>query len=116
VNRIRYIAEVREQPEGFDVRMRAEGTSYVPVAVEINLREGGTVDGVTPAPGIENVFLLPSGKEAVYTRGGDRIRFGPGLAETTYTQVRGAEARFPGPGVYLTGFTPFDHTLQFRWA
>jgi len=116
VSRIRYRADVSEQADGFDVRVRAEGTNDVPLAIEINLRPGGTLDGVEPAPGAEEAFLLPTGAQAVYSRNGDRIRFGPGLAETQYTQVRGAESKLPGPSVYLTGFTPFDHTLRFRWG
>ena len=116
VNRIRYVAEITEQGNGFDLRVLAQGTDSVPVAVEINLRDGGTLDGLAPAPRTDDAFLLPAGKEAVYTRDGDRIRFGPGLAETGYTQVRGAEPKLPGRSVYLTGYTPFDHTIEFRWS
>jgi hypothetical protein len=48
--------------------------------------------------------------------GGDAIRFGPGLRTTDYTQVRGALPKLPGPSVYLTAYTPFDHTLTFEWV
>ncbi len=116
VNRIRYQADVRELSDGFDVRIRAEGTDNVPIAVEINLREGGSLEGVEPVPNLADTYLLPAGAEAVYTRGGDRLRFGPGMAETQYTEVRGAQPKLPGPCVYLTGFTPFDHTLRIRWT
>ena len=76
----------------------------------------GKIDGVVPAPGPDDAFLLPDGAEAVYSRDGDTIRFGPGLAQTRYTQVRGAQPKLSGPSVYLTGYTPFDHTIRFRWG
>ena len=28
--------------------------------------------------------------------------------------MRGAEPKLPGPSVYITGYTPFDHTLRFE--
>jgi hypothetical protein len=107
-------AEIREVSGGFNVRIRAEGTRDVPLAIEINLREGGKLEGVEPAPKVTDGFLLPTGV-ARYQMGSDVIRFGPGLKANTYTQVRGAEVKLSGPSVYLTGLTPFDHTLEFRF-
>ena len=45
-----------------------------------------------------------------------KIRFGPGTAPHRYAQVRGAEPKLAGPSVYLTGYTPFDHTLTIEGA
>jgi hypothetical protein len=81
--------------------------------VEINLREGGKLEGCTPAPNAADAWLLESG-QAVYRMGRDALRFGPGAAPHRYIQVRGAEAKLPGPSVYLTGLTPFDHTIAFE--
>lgn len=110
-----YTAEVKEVANGFDVRIQAKGTEWVPLAVEINLREGGEIDGVEPAPDAADAFLLKDGY-AVYRRGGHELRFGPGIAETGYTQVRGAEEKLSGPSVYLTAYTPFDRTIELRWG
>ncbi|MCB1020237.1 MAG: hypothetical protein KDC27_09925 [Acidobacteria bacterium] len=115
VGQFHYTAEVKEVKNGFDLRIRAEGTDWVPLAIEVNLREGGEIKGVTDAPDAEDAFILEDGY-ATYRRGGDTLRFGPGLAETRYTQVRGAEPKLTGPSVYITGFTPFDRTLEFRWS
>lgn len=115
INRTRYRAEVTERKDGFDVRVVAEGPAWIPLAIEVNLRPGGEIDGVTTVDDVEEGFLLESGY-ATFTRGGDTLRFGPGLARNRYTQVRGAEPKLPGPSVYLTGYTPFDHTLEFRWS
>ena len=107
-------AELAEHPEGFKLRVRVYGTDNVPVAIEIHLREGGRLEGVEPAPGVSDAWLL-AGPQALYQAGGDVIRFGPGLREHGYTQVRGAEPKLPGPSVYLTGYTPLDHTIEFSW-
>ena len=103
---------ISETPKGFRLRIQAHGTHDVPVAVEINFREGGKLDGVTPLSKMSDAYLLSSEK-ASYQAGADVIRFGPGLSEHTYTQVRGAEPKLPGPSVYLTGLTPFDRTIDF---
>jgi hypothetical protein len=99
-------AAITEIEKGFRVRLRSHGTDDVPLAVEINFREGGTFEGVTP----DGVL---AGESAVYRMGSDAIRFGPGAKAHTYIQVRGAEPKLSGPSVFITGFTPFDHTLEF---
>jgi len=106
-------AVLTETPRGFDLRIRAQGTKDVPLAVEINLREGGQLEGCTPHPAVAGAWLLESG-QAVYRMGKDVIRFGPGAAPHRYVEVRGADAKLSGPSVFLTGLTPFDHTIRFE--
>ena len=108
------IAEVTEKRNGFRVRIAVQGTKDVPVAVEINLRSGGKLEGCVPAPRVADAWILPSGY-ATYRAGSDAIRFGPGSAPNQYTQVHHAEPKLPGPSVYVTGYTPFDHALEFEW-
>ncbi len=98
--------------DGFEIKIQAEGTDNVPVAVEINLRDGGELSGVKPVEHTPNAWVLPGGM-AEYKMGNDVIRFGPGIAENTYVQVRGADDKLPGPSVYLTSYTPFKHQLKF---
>ncbi len=112
---LRYEATIEERRDGFDLRISADGTDWVPLAVEINFREGGEFEGVEPAPGAEEAYLLTAA-QGVYRRDGDEIRFGPGIAETRYTQVRGALPKLDGPSVYLTAYTPFERTIRFRWS
>jgi hypothetical protein len=111
--RLQQSASVARTGNGFRLRIQAQGTNNVPLAVEINFREGGKLEGVTPVPKLTDAYVLSSGR-ASYRFGSDVIRFGPGLTEHTYTQVRGAEAKLSGPSVYLTGITPFDHTIDFE--
>jgi len=114
INRIQYRAEIRELEDGFDMRVVCEGVEWIPLAVEINLRAGGDLRGVETTRH-EDRYVLKQGR-ATYRMGDDVIRFGPGMAENTYVDVRGAEPKLPGPSVYLTGYTPFDHTVEFRWS
>lgn len=112
--RMEYRAEVRMKDNGLEIAIRAAGTDHVPLAVEINLREGGEIAGVHPAGNAEDSFVLESGW-AEYRMGGNAMRFGPGAAPHRYTQVRGALDKLPGPSVYIMGYTPFEHTLRFEW-
>ena len=112
VCRLEQSAILEEIRNGFRLRIRSEGTNDVPVAVEVNFREGGKIEGCDPAPKLEGAWMLGKG-EARYRVGASSIRFGPGRQEHSYIQVRGAEAKLPGSSVFLTGFTPFDHTLTF---
>jgi hypothetical protein len=106
-------ATITETKTGFRVRIQSFGTRDVPLAVEISLREGGKLDGVKPAHKVDDAFVLTDGY-GTYQTGSDAVRFGPGAHAHMYTQVRGAEPKLAGPGVYITGFTPFDHTLTFE--
>ncbi len=111
--KLAYEACIRETEQGFEISISARGTDNVPFVVEINLREGGELTGVTAAPNTGGAFLLKDGY-AEYRMGEDGFRFGPGKAEHAWVQMRGAEGKLPGPSVYLTGYTPFQHTLTFQ--
>lgn len=101
-------ARVTQAQDGVRVRLRVSGTPNVPVAVEIGLREGGKLEGCVESHGS---WILQQGY-ATYRVGDDVVRFGPGLREHSYTQVRGAEPALPGIRVYLCGYTPFDRELE----
>lgn len=111
--RLNYETSIRETDKGFELHIIARGTDNVPLAVEINFREGGQFTGVVPAPNVGDAFLLKDGF-AEYRAGNDMIRFGPGQYGHAYTQVRGGESKLSGQSVYLTGFTPFEHTIQLE--
>jgi len=108
-----YECSIKEVKEGFEINISATGTRNVPLAIEINLRDGGVLENVDIAPNVNDAYLIKDGF-AEYHLGNDRISFGPGCYEHAYTQIRGAEAKLSGPSVYLTGFTPFKHTLNIR--
>ncbi len=113
VCRIEQSADVRALPNGLEIRVRAHGTDEVPLAVEIAVREGGTWTDVRAVDGLPGHYVLEQGM-AVYRRGRHTLRVGPGTAPHRYVQVRGAEPRLPGESLYLTGFTPFDHTIRIE--
>ena len=104
-------AHLTQTKSGSQIRFQADGFAGVPLAIEITFRDTGRIEGgerLTP-----ETYLLNS-PTATYKTGTDTIRFGPGLSEHRYTQVRGALPRIPGQTVYLTGFTPLDHTVTFE--
>lgn len=106
-------ATVTETGKGFRVRIQAHGTEWVPVAVEIHLRDGMQVEGASPAPKVADAWLLSQG-HATIRAGRDALRIGPGRADHGWTQLRGALPKAAGPSIYLTGYTPFDHTLEIE--
>ena len=115
VCRLEQAADVTEVKGGFQLHVHADGTSGVPVAVELCFRETGRLDGCRPIPGAPGTFLLDAGN-GTYRAGRHQIRFGTGDAPHRYTQLRGAEARLPGLSVYITGYTPFDRTILLEGA
>lgn len=102
--------EITENKGVFKLSFSIKGTDDVPVAIELAFRHGGKLEGVEPAPGVKDGYLLRSGKGR-YVAGDDVIEFSPGRADHTYTQVRGAVPKWDGQSVYLTGLTPFTFDL-----
>lgn len=104
---------VREISGGFRLSISVRGTKNVPVAVEINFRDGGTLNGCERAG--EDTHLLAKGF-GTYSTGGASLRFGPGLCQHRCTKIRGALPKLPGHSVYLTAFSPFSHELELTWS
>ncbi|RRB02710.1 hypothetical protein [Larkinella rosea] len=102
---------VRETSNGMEAQIQITGTENIPVSVELIFRAGGTLAGVTKHPTRANAHLL-SGESGSYTVGKDTITFGPGKALHKNVVLRGALPPMDAPTVYLTGFTPFQHTIK----
>jgi hypothetical protein len=71
-----------------------------------------TITGAEKLGTPKDTWLLRQG-QAEISAGGDTIQIGPGRADHTYLDVRGARPRLEGPSIFLSGFTPFDHTISF---
>jgi hypothetical protein len=101
---------------GFALRVRSGGTKNVPMIVEIAFREGGQLEAVEPIPDAPDSYLL-RGPRATYRMGQDAIHVSPGLALHSWTRnIRYIDAKLPGPTLFLTGFAPFDHKIEFRFS
>jgi hypothetical protein len=127
---------VTEKDGGFAVAIDVGGYANVPVTIELAFRSDGTFSGVVPlanpeappgragrrayGPDLTGAYALKSGTGR-YTVGGDTIEFGPGayvrspgrMESESYTWVDGT-LKADGERVYLTGITPFKHTLFFK--
>ncbi len=110
VQKLDTTVKISEANNGLQIDISITGTEGVPVALELIFREGGIVEGVTKHPKKDKAYLL-SGESSSYTVGADSIRFGTGKVEHKGVQLRGALPALDTPTVYLTGFTPFTHTL-----
>lgn len=106
-------ATIAETSKGFRLRLQSAGTGDIPIAVEINFREGGQIEGCVKSKIATDSWVLQDG-QGLYRSAKNQIRFGPGLGEHMFTQIRGAEPKLAGPSVYITGFTPFDRTIEFE--
>lgn len=105
--------DIIKEGSSFLLHFQISGTDHVPVALELAFREGGKLEGVSPKRDEDNSFFL-TGSEASYTNGSSTITFGPGLHAHQWTQLRGADAKLDALSVYLTGYTPFTHTLRLK--
>jgi hypothetical protein len=101
-----------EDNGSFQLIIDIKGTENVPVAVELAFRDGGTLSNVSTVENIPSAFMLKSGY-GQYRMEDDVITFGPGHAEHTWTQLRGALPKLDAQCVYLTGFTPFYQVFEF---
>ena len=95
----------------FYLQFNIDGTSNVPVALELAFRKGGMLEGVDKVENKDDAYLLSS-PNGTYSLGENQIEFGPGRVEHTWTQLRGASSKLDAMSVYITGFTPFEYTLK----
>jgi hypothetical protein len=102
-----------------ELTFRVRGLAGVPVTIELCFQEGGKLSGVSNPDNNGNSFL--DKEMGLYELGGDTIRFGPGgIAHKSVNALEGerysthfGSLRTDGLHVYITGMTPFDHTLVF---
>jgi hypothetical protein len=111
VQRYEATVTIRENENGMEAGIQITGTENVPVSIELIFRAGGTLAGVTKHPTRANAYLL-QGDSGSYTVQKDTITFGPGKALHKGVVLRGALPPMDAPTVYLTGFTPFQHTIK----
>ena len=109
-------------PGAFELSFAIDDTPGIGVTLELCFRPGGTLTGAEPrtSPAEPDTFFLKSGT-ARYTVGPDTIEFGPGSFGSARVSLtgedyswRGGQLRAEGLRVYLTGVTPFRHTLVIR--
>jgi hypothetical protein len=101
----------------FDVR----GMEAVAVTIELCFRKGGELTGVTPVGDSPDNHYFEGGAGR-YKIGEDSITFGPGRME--HDRIRDLDGekysvhfgslRTEGEHVYITGLTPFSHTLTLQ--
>lgn len=113
VQQLEYTIQFSETNGGMQIAIEAKGTDGVPLTLELVFRKGGYFAGVEALANHPNAYLCKEA-EATYSVGTDTIHFGPGKLEHKNTQLRGALPMIDAPTVYITGFTPFKHTLFIR--
>lgn len=110
------LIEITENNGILNLDFKVEGPPNVEVTIEMCFKEGSNVTGVTKDE--KGNYFLNSGLGKL-TMGADTIQFGPGKVEhqninnldsEEYTYHQGS-LRTDGTHVYLTGFTPFRHTM-----
>src|SRR5690606_26799508 len=101
-------------PGSQEVKMDIEisGTDNVPVSCELSFRAGDMLSGTVDDLDQENSYFLKEGY-AEFRNQGDSLKVGPGKMEHQWAQMRGMLPKQVGESVYITGITPFKHTLSF---
>jgi hypothetical protein len=106
-----YRVEISETNGKVAIDIEIDGTPYVPVSLEMSFRPGGELTGVTADKNLDDSYFLENGT-GQYRHGKNSITFGPGVAEHKWAEIRGMLPKQHGKSVYLTGYTPFRHTLE----
>lgn len=97
--------------DGFSIDIAINGTDNVPVALELIFRPGGSFSGTVPHEGMKETVFLKEGM-GKYTGNGSSINFGPGLYRHKWVAIRGALPKMDAPTAFLTGTTPFHHSIK----
>jgi hypothetical protein len=110
IQRQRTVINIIEKNGKFEINIEIKGTDYVPVAIELGFRKGGQFSSVKELEKIPDAFILDD-NFGEYTFQNQKIRFGPGEFQHSWTQLRGALPKLDALSVYITGFTPFKKTF-----
>lgn len=108
-----------ENKGSVELSFEIKGMKDLPVSLELVFKEGGSLN--TGSPDEKGNYFLESGF-GEYRKGEDIIRFGPGSsAHKMITDLDGERynthfgtLRTEGMHLYITGKTPFSHTLTFQ--
>lgn len=106
-----YTVRISESRGRVKVEVEIAGTEHVPVSLELSFRAGGKLSGVVPDSRIENAYFFTD-RVGQYRLGNDVITFTPGTGAHEWAQMRGQTDKQDGESVYLTGYTPFKHTIE----
>ena len=109
---------IQEKNGGFELVFDISGTDDENVTIELCFKEGGSVTNIKAFDDQPDNFFLDKGR-GTYQSGKDTITFGNGTM--THRRVKNIDGemytshfgslRTQGIHVYLTGKTPFKHTL-----
>jgi hypothetical protein len=106
-----YQVSISENKGKVIMDIQIDGTDHVPVSMEMSFRPGGELSGVTTDKHEEDSFFLEEGM-GQYKVGKDVITFGPGAVTHKWANMRRMLPKQNGNSVYITGYTPFKHTLE----
>jgi hypothetical protein len=109
IQRLNTVITINEKNNGLEVDIDITGTDHVPVSLELVFRPGGVFSGLEEV--IPNQTYVLKGKEGKYSVENQSISFGPGKAEHRRYNLRGGLPAFNAPSAYITGTTPFKHSL-----
>ncbi|KOH45558.1 hypothetical protein [Sunxiuqinia dokdonensis] len=111
---------VQEHDGEFEMNIKVAAAEGVQVTLELCFRSGGKLSNVRSTNNQDD-YLLADGY-ATYQAGTDTIRVGPGILEhesidridgelysTHFGSIKGE-----GMHLFLTGYTPFSHTITFK--
>lgn len=113
IQKLEYLINVKEIENGIEIDFEVIGTENVPITIELIFRLGGTFSGLEKYAKKENAYLF-SAKTGSYFLGGDTINFENGRIEHKQLLLRGALPALDAPTAYITGFTPFKHTVKIN--
>lgn len=108
---IEYKVNITESNGKVTIDIEILGTDYVPVSMEMSFRAGGELSGVTANRKTKDSYFLEEGM-GQYKKGDDVITFGPGAVTHKWAEMRGMLPKQDGNSVYITGYTPFKHTIE----
>ena len=96
------------------IKIAVDGPVNLPITLEIAFRLGGILSPVIQKEGIDHAFLIKEGEYAVYQKGKDSIKIGPGKSAHKWTQLRGALPKLQADCLYFTRYAPceFEFTIE----